>query len=114
MTDYKRLFPFSTVEHVKIIPTAAGLDCAAAHYGAVYQILNHSLTTSFCFFAAGAVLLLLGTQQGADVRIDENLPKRRRSSIESEVVSLRYRNAVLSEENRKLKLGHIAGDSAQS
>ena len=53
VTDYKRLFAFSTVEHMGIVLTAAGLGGAAAHYGAVYQILNHSLTKSFCFFAAG-------------------------------------------------------------
>jgi hydrogenase-4 component F len=63
VTDYKRLFAFSTVEHMGIILTAAGLGGAAAHYGAVYQILNHSLTKSFCFFAAGTVLLAVDTRQ---------------------------------------------------
>jgi hydrogenase-4 component F len=68
VTDYKRLFAFSTVEHMGIILTAAGLGGTAAHYGAVYQILNHSLTKSFCFFATGAVLLAVDTRQIADVR----------------------------------------------
>jgi hydrogenase-4 component F len=68
VSDYKRLFAFSTVEHMGIILTAAGLGGAAAHYGAVYQILNHSLTKSFCFFAAGSVLLAVDTRQIADVR----------------------------------------------
>jgi hydrogenase-4 component F len=68
VTDYKRLFAFSTVEHMGIILTAAGLGGAAAHYGAVYQILNHSLTKSFCFFAAGSALLAVETRQIADVR----------------------------------------------
>jgi hydrogenase-4 component F len=68
VTDYKRLFAFSTVEHMGIILTAAGLGGAAAHYGAVYQILNHSLTKSFCFFAAGTALLAVDTRQIADVR----------------------------------------------
>jgi len=68
VTDYKRLFAFSTVEHMGIILTAAGLGGAAAHYGAVYQILNHSLTKSFCFFAAGTALLAVNTRQIADVR----------------------------------------------
>jgi hydrogenase-4 component F len=68
VTDYKRLFAFSTVEHMGIILTAAGLGGAAAHYGAVYQILNHALTKSFCFFAAGAALLAVDTRQIADVR----------------------------------------------
>ena len=68
VTDYKRLFAFSTVEHMGIILTAAGLGGAAAHYGAVYQILNHSLTKSFCFFAAGTALLAVETRQIADIR----------------------------------------------
>ncbi|MGH7779197.1 MAG: proton-conducting transporter membrane subunit [Candidatus Binataceae bacterium] len=68
VTDYKRLFAFSTVEHMGIILMAAGLGGAAAHYGAVYQILNHALTKSFCFFAAGAALLAVDTRQIGSVR----------------------------------------------
>ncbi len=68
VTDYKRLFAFSTVEHMGIILTAAGIGGAAGHYGAVYQILNHALTKSFCFFAAGATLLVVDTRQIAEVR----------------------------------------------
>jgi hydrogenase-4 component F len=68
VTDYKRLFAFSTVEHMGIILTAAGLGGAAAHYGAVYQLLNHALTKSFCFFAAGTTLLAVDTRQIAPVR----------------------------------------------
>jgi hydrogenase-4 component F len=68
VTDYKRLFAFSTVEHMGIILTAAGLGGAAAHYGAVFQILNHALTKSYCFFAAGAVLMSMDTRQIGEVR----------------------------------------------
>lgn len=68
VTDYKRLFAFSTVEHMGIILTAAGLGGAAAHYGAIYQLLNHTLTKSFCFFAAGATLLAVDTRQIPAVR----------------------------------------------
>lgn len=66
--DYKRLFAFSTVEHMGIILTAAGLGGAAAHYGAMYQILSHALTKSLCFFAAGAVLMATGTRDIVSVR----------------------------------------------
>jgi len=66
--DYKRLFAFSTVEHMGIILTAAGLGGAGARYGAMYQILSHALTKSFCFFAAGAVLMAFGTREIAAVR----------------------------------------------
>ena len=67
VSDYKRMFAFSTIEHMGIILTAAGLG-AAANYGAVWQILSHCLTKSFCFFAAGAVLLSAGTREISSVR----------------------------------------------
>jgi hydrogenase-4 component F len=66
--DYKRMFAFSTVEHMGIILVAAGLGTTAGRYGAVYQILAHGITKSFSFLAAGAVLLLYGTREIADVR----------------------------------------------
>ncbi len=65
--DYKRLFAFSTVEHMGIILTAVGLG-GSAHFGAMHQIVAHTLTKSFCFFAAGAVLMAVGTQDIAQVR----------------------------------------------
>ena len=66
--DYKRLFAFSTVEHMGIILTAIGLGASAADYGAMQQIVNHSVTKSFCFFAAGATLLAVQTRDIASVR----------------------------------------------
>jgi len=66
--DYKRLFAFSTVEHMGIILAALGLGASAADYGAMQQIVSHSVTKSFCFFAAGAVLLTTGTREIAAVR----------------------------------------------
>jgi hydrogenase-4 component F len=66
--DYKRLFAYSTVEHMGIIFVAAGLGGNAGGYGAMLQLLNHGLTKSFCFFAAGAALLVLGTREIAAVR----------------------------------------------
>ena len=55
--DYKRMFAFSTVEHMGIILTAVGLGASVAGYGAMQQIVSHCVTKSFCFFAAGTVLL---------------------------------------------------------
>lgn len=65
--DYKRLFAFSTVEHMGIILVAASLGSRAAHYGALYQVVCHSLTKSFCFFAAGSALLSVTTREIASV-----------------------------------------------
>lgn len=66
--DYKRMFAFSTVEHMGIILMAAGLASQRAAYGAVEQLLNHSITKSLCFYAAGLVLMAMGTRQMNDVR----------------------------------------------
>lgn len=66
--DYKRIFAYSTVEHMGIILTAAGFATHAAAYGAVAQMLNHSITKSLCFYSAGLVLMTLGTRQISEVR----------------------------------------------
>ena len=66
--DYKRLFAFSTVEHMGIIFVAAGVGSAAGNYGAMFQIVAHSLTKSFCFLAAGAAVLAVETREIAAVR----------------------------------------------
>jgi hydrogenase-4 component F len=47
---------------------AAGLGSAAAQSGAMYQMLSHTLTKSFCFYGAGAALLAMGTREIASVR----------------------------------------------
>jgi hydrogenase-4 component F len=66
--DYKRLFAFSTVEHMGIILTAVGLGASVAGYSAMQQIVSHCVTKSFCFFAAGTALMATGTREIAAVR----------------------------------------------
>jgi hydrogenase-4 component F len=66
--DYKRMFAFSTVEHMGIILTAVGLGASVAGYAAMQQIVSHCVTKSFCFFAAGTVLLAVETRQIASIR----------------------------------------------
>jgi hydrogenase-4 component F len=66
--DFKRLFAFSTVEHMGIILVAAGLGGTDAHLGAAYQMTGHSITKSFCFFAAGVTVVAVGNQEIANVR----------------------------------------------
>ena len=66
--DYKRMFAYSTVEHMGIILTAAGLASHASDFGAVFQLLNHAITKSLCFYVAGIVLLTMGTREIKSVR----------------------------------------------
>jgi len=66
--DYKRMFAFSTVEHMGVILTAAGLATQASDFGAVSQMLNHAITKSLCFYVAGVILLVLSTREIESVR----------------------------------------------
>ena len=68
VSDFKRLFAFSTVEHMGIILVAAGLGGTEAHLAAAYQMTGHAIAKSFCFFAAGVVAMTCGTQEIAAVR----------------------------------------------
>jgi hydrogenase-4 component F len=60
--EYKRLFAFSTIEHMGIILVAVGFGGSGAYFGATYQMLAHAATKSFCFFAAGAALRVVGAR----------------------------------------------------
>jgi hydrogenase-4 component F len=66
--DYKRLFAFSTVEHMGIVLTAAGIFTPAGDVAVVWQLLAHTISKSFCFYAAGATLLATGTREIPSVR----------------------------------------------
>lgn len=67
--DIKRLFAFSTVEHMGIILAAAGLGGGlSAQLGTSLQLISHAVTKSFCFYAAGAVLMVVGTREIASIR----------------------------------------------
>jgi hydrogenase-4 component F len=66
--DFKRMFAFSTVEHMGIILVAAGLGGMDAHLGAAYQMAAHAIAKSFCFFAAGIAVMAVGRQEIASVR----------------------------------------------
>jgi hydrogenase-4 component F len=66
--DYKRMFAYSTVEHMGIILAAAGFATQSSDFGAVAQLLNHAITKSVCFYVAGMILLALGTREIKQVR----------------------------------------------
>ncbi len=66
--DYKRLFAFSTIEHMGIILTATGFLTPVGDVAVVWQLVAHTVSKSFCFYAAGATLLATGTREIAGVR----------------------------------------------
>ncbi len=68
VTDYKRMFAYSTIEHMGIILTAVGMGGSSAHAAAMLQIVGHAVTKSFCFLAAGGVLFLVGSRNITSVR----------------------------------------------
>src|SRR6202050_2978896 len=62
------MFVYSTVYHMGIILTAAGLATQASDFGAVSQMMNHSITKSLCFYVAGTVLVTLDTREIKSIR----------------------------------------------
>ncbi|MHB1544560.1 MAG: proton-conducting transporter transmembrane domain-containing protein [Gammaproteobacteria bacterium] len=66
--DFKRMFGYSTIEHMGIILTACGLGAAIHEQGMVYQLFAHSFVKPFCFYAAGLAGVVFGTQEIMRVR----------------------------------------------
>ena len=66
--DFKRLFAYSTIEHMGVILAAVGLGAGTNELGTVYQFFAHAFTKSFCFYAAGLATIVFGTQDIAKVR----------------------------------------------
>lgn len=66
--DFKRLFAYSTIEHMGVILAACGLGASVDQLGTVYQFFGHAFTKSFCFYAAGMATIVFGTQEIAKVR----------------------------------------------
>jgi hydrogenase-4 component F len=66
--DYKRLFAYSTIEHMGVILAACGLGASVDQIGTVYQFFAHAFTKSFCFYSAGIATLVFGTQEIKAVR----------------------------------------------
>jgi hydrogenase-4 component F len=60
--DIKRLFAYSSIEHMGIITFAFGMGGAVANFAALLHMTVHSLTKSAIFFAAGHAAQETGTQ----------------------------------------------------
>jgi hydrogenase-4 component F len=65
--DIKRLFAYSSIEHMGIITFAFGMGGPLANFAGLLHMTMHSLTKSAIFFAVGHVTQVKGTQRIADV-----------------------------------------------
>ncbi len=65
--DIKRLFAFSSIEHMGIIAFAFGMGGPVANFAGLLHMTMHSLTKSAIFFAVGHVTQVKGTQQLAGI-----------------------------------------------
>lgn len=66
--DIKRMFSYSSIEHMGIATFAFGLGGAMATFGALLHMLVHSLTKSSIFFTAGYASQTSGTQNMGRIR----------------------------------------------
>jgi hydrogenase-4 component F len=66
--DIKRLFAYSSVEHMGIITFAFGMGGQLANFAGILHMTMHSLTKSAIFFAVGHIAQAKGTQKIADIR----------------------------------------------
>ena len=61
--DIKRLFAYSSIEHMGIITFAFGMGGPLANFAGLLHMTMHSLTKSAIFFAVGHIAQVKGTQQ---------------------------------------------------
>jgi hydrogenase-4 component F len=66
--DIKRLFAYSSIEHMGIIVFAFGMGGPLANFAGLLHMTMHSLTKSAIFYAVGTVAQVKGTQRIADIR----------------------------------------------
>jgi hydrogenase-4 component F len=66
--DIKRLFAYSSIEHMGIIVFAFGMGGPLANFAGLLQMTMHSLTKSAIFFTVGHIAQIKGTQKIADIR----------------------------------------------
>ena len=66
--DIKRLFAYSSIEHMGIITFAFGMGGPVANFAALLHMTVHSLTKSAIFFAAGHASQTAGTQRMDGIR----------------------------------------------
>jgi hydrogenase-4 component F len=66
--DIKRMFAYSSIEHMGIITFAFGMGGPLANFAGLLHMTMHSLTKSAIFFGVGHVAQATGTQRIAEIR----------------------------------------------
>lgn len=66
--DIKRMFAYSSIEHMGIATFAFGLGGPIATFGALLHMLVHSLTKSAIFFTVGHASQMHGTQEMSRIK----------------------------------------------
>jgi hydrogenase-4 component F len=66
--NFKRLFAYSSVEHMGIIAVALGFGGVLGLYGALLHTLNHAIAKAVLFLSSGDIALRYHTRQAASVR----------------------------------------------
>ncbi len=65
--DIKRLFAFSSIEHMGVIVFAFGMGGALANFAGLLHMTMHSLTKSAIFFTVGHIAQVKGTQRISEI-----------------------------------------------
>ncbi len=65
--DYKRMFAFSSMEHMGLIAMSSGFG-GMGIFAAMFHMLNHAFTKSLLFMSAGNVLCSLHTREIEKIR----------------------------------------------
>ena len=65
--DIKRLFAYSSIEHMGIIVFAFGMAGPLGNFAGLLQMTMHSLTKSAIFFSVGHIAQVKGSQRIADI-----------------------------------------------
>ncbi len=65
--DIKRMFAYSSIEHMGIIVFAFGMGGPLANFAGLLHMTMHSLTKSAIFFSVGHIAQVKGTQKIADI-----------------------------------------------
>jgi hydrogenase-4 component F len=66
--DIKRMFAYSSIEHMGLVTFAFGMGGPVATFAAMLHMTVHSLTKSAIFFAVGHAVQKTGTQQMENIR----------------------------------------------